>query len=629
MDALIKRVKRRSRFYRLALIFAWSLFCTALIFIEYRAYRDGAIEHARNDAEAAVAKDLLFRKWAALNGGVYVPVSKYVQPNPYLRVPNREILTADGQILTLVNPAYMTRLVHELGEELNGVKGRLTSLTPTQPLNAPDAWEREALRQLREGAGETACLERIDGIEFYRLMLPFVTEKSCLKCHANQGHKEGEINGAISVSVPMRQFYDLRKIDNAFLMIVFVLLGVTGAVGINFSAKRITAGFLARLETEKLLHQMNKQLEKNLSRKTSFLEKAQQKLRDKTKSCETLVGELKSLQTRLIENEKLSALGLLVSGIAHEINTPLGTIVSAATSLDILLDRFEDFPWQDFYGFSETETVLLRSFLGKCRSSLKKHEFLLDPERNKKGLLDFFSLHGLALPEDKADDLSDFISAAEAEDYLPFFEHKNFEAFYPVLITFLQMCKSNFLIDLASGKIKKEIGALKLYSRHNVEETLETSSLNELMDEALLLFQGKMTKDVTILKNYREEVRLPCYPEKVNHIFVNLISNALQAMKCKGSLEISIERRSDTALAAIANTGPRIPDKVREKIFKPFFTTKNRGEGTGLGLSISKELTEKHGGEISFTSTKAKTTFYVTFPLEPSSGSEAEHDGRD
>lgn len=103
---------------------------------------------AESEANAAFQKDLTYRLWAAMQGGVYVPPSDQTPPNPYLaHVPDRDIETNEGRSLTLVNPAYMTRQVHELGKEKHGLLGHITSLKPMRPENAPDEWETQAFGQ--------------------------------------------------------------------------------------------------------------------------------------------------------------------------------------------------------------------------------------------------------------------------------------------------------------------------------------------------------------------------------------------------------------------------------------------------------------------------------------------------
>jgi two-component system cell cycle sensor histidine kinase/response regulator CckA len=152
-------------------------------------------------------KDLVYRRWATIHGGVYVPITPETPTNPYLsHIPERDISTPSGKKLTLVNPAYMTRQVHELGEKDYGLGGHITSLKPIRPENAPDEWERKALQGFEQNQKDVSSLVTIGNETYFRLMYPMITESGCLKCHTSQGYKVGDIRGGISVSVPWRHF---------------------------------------------------------------------------------------------------------------------------------------------------------------------------------------------------------------------------------------------------------------------------------------------------------------------------------------------------------------------------------------------------------------------------------------
>jgi PAS domain S-box-containing protein len=167
-----------------------------------------SVQHlARVAAGASFEKDLLYRQWVAQHGGVYVPVTAKTPPNPYLtNVTERDITTPSGRSLTLLNPAYVTRQVHELDQETYRRSGHVTSLKPIRPANAPDAWERQALFAFERGVPEISSIENFQGQPQLRLMRPLITDVSCLPCHAAQGYKVGDIRGGISVAVPMNEY---------------------------------------------------------------------------------------------------------------------------------------------------------------------------------------------------------------------------------------------------------------------------------------------------------------------------------------------------------------------------------------------------------------------------------------
>lgn len=229
--------------YSLALFAAWTfLLCLSFYFLN-RYELDKIYTLVVGIARSTHNKDIAYRHWNAAHGGVFVPVTEDTPPNPYLDSPGKVVTTTDGRTLTLVNPAYMTRQVHELEKALYGVKGHITSLTPIRPANAPDAWEARALESFRDGATEVSGLADIDGAPYMRFMRAMTAEEPCLSCHARQGYKLGDIRGGISVSVPMAPFLDIHAQDmerHSLMLLGFWMLGSAGILyGRTFVSRQI------------------------------------------------------------------------------------------------------------------------------------------------------------------------------------------------------------------------------------------------------------------------------------------------------------------------------------------------------------------------------------------------------
>jgi len=187
-----------------ALAAMWTLLVgSSLAWNVIREHRE-TLEAARVQARVGHQKDVSYRQWSAGHGGTYAPATEETPPNPHLDdVPEKDLETPSGRALTLVNPAYMTRQVHELEERESMLRGHLTSLKPIRPQNAPDPWEREALEAFERGGLEVSSVELIDGREYMRLMRPLMVHEACLTCHAQQGYEEGQVRGGLSISVPM------------------------------------------------------------------------------------------------------------------------------------------------------------------------------------------------------------------------------------------------------------------------------------------------------------------------------------------------------------------------------------------------------------------------------------------
>lgn len=181
----------------------WTVSLSGSLWWNHQTLQQQILEIAKTEALSNINKDMAFRIWGASHGGVYITPDERTPPNPYLHVPNRDVITTDGKVLTLMNPAYMLRQIMEEYSRLFGVKGHITSLHLTNPINKPDDWEKAALESFQQGRKEVVDVLNIEGNPYLRMIRPFLMEDSCMKCHADTGVKVGEVRGAISVSVPL------------------------------------------------------------------------------------------------------------------------------------------------------------------------------------------------------------------------------------------------------------------------------------------------------------------------------------------------------------------------------------------------------------------------------------------
>jgi hypothetical protein len=137
----------------------------------------------------------------------------------------------------------MTRQAHEIAKKESGVLGHITSLNPIRHENAPDTWEAEALKAFDLGRTEVSDIQELDGREYMRLMRPLITEQGCLKCHAEQGYRLGDIRGGISVSIPMDPFRAAARTYIASLSIGHGLIWLVGAFGIVLGGRRLQEAY--------------------------------------------------------------------------------------------------------------------------------------------------------------------------------------------------------------------------------------------------------------------------------------------------------------------------------------------------------------------------------------------------
>ncbi len=173
------------------------------------------------------------RSWNAGHGGVYVPVTEDTPPNPYLKDPLRDIKVNKDLTLTKINPAFMTRQISEIAARRKGINFHITSLKPLRPENRATPLEEKALKSFEQGVHEFGSIIHVESNSNFFYMAPLLTEKSCLKCHAEQGYKEGDIRGGISVTLPF-----VPQMPFTVLTIGHIIIGLTGALGIVlFGAK--------------------------------------------------------------------------------------------------------------------------------------------------------------------------------------------------------------------------------------------------------------------------------------------------------------------------------------------------------------------------------------------------------
>jgi len=220
---LSRKVHLINKIIYIALI-AWTLLLlSAGVAIIYNNY-SYANSLAKNEAVVSVKKDLAYRSWVASHGGVYVPITKKTPPNPYLsHIKNRDVYTSAGQHLTLMNPAYtLSQMMHDY-TKLYGTKGHITSRILMNPKNKPDKWEEKVLKKAEVTRKAYMTKENINGKEYFRYLRPIIAKKACLKCHAFQGYRVGDVRGGVSVSIPLEKYY-AQAFKNSFIGIVFLLI---------------------------------------------------------------------------------------------------------------------------------------------------------------------------------------------------------------------------------------------------------------------------------------------------------------------------------------------------------------------------------------------------------------------
>ena len=294
------------------------------------------------------------------------------------------------------------------------------------------------------------------------------------------------------------------------------------------------------------------------------LQESELRERKKSQELETTLAQLKLTQARLLLSDKMASLGSLVAGIAHEINNPTSFIYG---NIDIA-------------------------------------------EAYSKDLLYLITLYQKHYPEPAIE-----ISKQTSDIDLDF-----------IVKDFPNLLES---MNQGVSRITQIVQSLKDFS-HLDEATYKCVDIHAGIDNTVLLLQHRINqvphrKKIHIIKEYTQLPKVECYPKKLNQVFMNLLSNAIDALEeaiaksniLEPQIRIVTETSDDKAVIRIADNGIGINQDVQERLFDPFFTTKEVGKGTGMGLAVSYQIiVDNHLGELRYISEFGKgTEFIISIPL--------------
>ncbi|HUX42307.1 MAG TPA: ATP-binding protein [Rectinemataceae bacterium] len=334
------------------------------------------------------------------------------------------------------------------------------------------------------------------------------------------------------------------------------------------------------------------------------------------------LSELKATQARLIQSEKLAALGQLVASLAHEINTPLGAISSSNGNILSTLRYDVANLVRLVRKMDEAEAGLALELLERTGDRMSD----LRPSSNykeRRELVEAFLERGERIDAHTAEMLLDLgleISDGKVPSLAPF---RDREAVLESLHAMAMLRQSAEIIKDACDKASGVVRTLRYYSHPDEKDEAVVLSVRKELENLMALYRDKIRHGIELHTDFPDEGLVLGQRNRLNQVWINLINNALQAMKDRGRLWLATRRASDRVVVTVRDEGPGMAPEIRERIFEPFFTTKTDGEGTGLGLAICRKIVEGHGGRIAFETGPEGTCFTVSLPAadaEPSGG---------
>lgn len=285
------------------------------------------------------------------------------------------------------------------------------------------------------------------------------------------------------------------------------------------------------------------------------LDNQKKEIEEKNTALNIVLTNLKETQQQLIQSEKMASLGQLTAGVAHEINNPINFV--SANIKPLREDLADLIKCINYYQQTVTDKGLEKEF-----TEVQKLNEQID-------------------------------------------------------IQFLITEVNNLLngIEEGASRTSEIVKGLRNFSRLD-QNVIKKADLNEGIESTLALLHSTYRDRIEIVKDYAKIPEADCFPGQMNQVFMNLLSNAIQAINGEGKIFITTSATENSVRISIKDTGNGMTEEVRTKIFDPFFTTKEVGKGTGLGLSISYGIIEKHKGKLEVFSAPGKgAEFVISLPL--------------
>ncbi|MCZ8157902.1 MAG: ATP-binding protein [Leptospira sp.] len=333
-------------------------------------------------------------------------------------------------------------------------------------------------------------------------------------------------------------------------------------------------------------------------------------IQERTVELHAKLLELENAQSQLLISERMSTLGKIAAGVAHEINNPLAAIKASAS----YLKNDSSF----VLGNEQNEINPVELDINKLvfNETIFPLDSSISKIKQKRALADFFEKVGFDDPAELSDICYDMGIYSIPVEYEANFSNEQGKSFFVNAIKKRQIVFHLNIIETAVERASKIVFALRHYSYAGPKENKSTFKLHRGIQEILKMYSGIWKQGTIIDFQVNDSILISGYPDELAQVWTNLIYNALQATSnIKGIIDIRSEIEGKYVYVTISDNGHGISEEHLPNIFEPFFTTKELGMGTGLGLSIVKKIIEAHEGSIQVESQPGRTVFKVKLPI--------------
>lgn len=595
------------KLYVVALLVLWSAVIGLSFYSGYQNAYSAAADSAIIQARTAYEKDLVYRRWVASNS-IYAKVSPKVLPNPHLPLEMRDIPTEYGFTLTKINPAYMTRMVHELGALDTGTLGHVTSRKPIRPANVSDEWETKALDRLENDRSikEITAVQYKNDTPYMRFMGGLATEAICVDCHAE--YTEGTMRGGISIDVPMQPFWSRASDTVNSLAVSHMGIWLIGFSGIMIGSRKMLRRIRERDRAQKALQRLTEDLEEKVAERTRELITRQSLLQSFMDNTEAAVYIKDTEQQYLMVNRSMADL----FG-----KTPDEIIGSALPAGNADMQRMLEYEKTVLTG--QTSMTAEISVINAGGRSIPSSLFLfpiLGVNREVEGvggmIVDITQRKRMEEALLEAKNAAEKASKAK-NDFLANISHEIRTPLNGVIGMADLLLRTRLTPDQASmAAVIKNSGNSLLGVLNDVLDfsKIEAGKMHlEMLPFGLrgMLFDSiKGVSPIAYQKGLELIVNIePSVPDhllgdkqRISQIILNLLSNSIKFTD-KGEVSLTVRQLSDDGHKArlrfsVTDTGIGISPEKQQQIFAAFVqadtsTTRKFG-GTGLGLSISSKL---------------------------------------